>query len=309
MHRGPLTDFYLHLMALVLSVVVVHAGYLLVIRPGAAALMATSAEVVASTRAGTEAEAEPEPEPQVEAGTEVEAEVEAGTEAEIGIGVPAVATTDDAAELMRSPLIVLKDVEQEICLILMLWALLMIALKIHYVLRARRAFAEDLLPIAPGHRILPDDVRQYLRPLLVEPAHERGLIARALVSGLQRFGVTAEVPAVVAAVHETIDVEADRLDAELAMLRYIVWAIPSIGFIGTVRGIGDALGQAQRAIDGDIAGVTASLGVAFNSTFVALLASMVVMFLMYQLQLLQERLIVDAHAYCDETLVQHLAAR
>ena len=48
------------------------------------------------------------------------------------------------------------------------------------------------------------------------------------------------------------------------MIRYIVWAIPSIGFIGTVRGIGQALGQAHRAVEGDIVGVTASLGVAFS---------------------------------------------
>ncbi len=38
------------------------------------------------------------------------------------------------------------------------------------------------------------------------------------------------------------------------MIRYISWAIPSIGFIGTVRGIGEALAQADKAVQGDIAG-------------------------------------------------------
>ena len=61
------------------------------------------------------------------------------------------------------------------------------------------------------------------------------------------------------------------------MVRYITWAIPSIGFIGTVRGIGDALGQAYKAVEGDISGVTVSLGVAFNSTFVALVLSIIMM--------------------------------
>ena len=55
-------------------------------------------------------------------------------------------------------------------------------------------------------------------------------------------------------------------------------AIPSIGFIGTVRGIGEALSQAHVAVEGDIAGMTASLGVAFNSTFVALVVSIFLMF-------------------------------
>ena len=90
------------------------------------------------------------------------------------------------------------------------------------------------------------------------------------------------------------------------MVRYIAWAIPSIGFIGTVRGIGDALGKAHQAVEGNIAGVTQSLGVAFNSTFIALLISIVLMFLLHQLQQQQERLVLDTETYVDEHLIQHL---
>jgi biopolymer transport protein ExbB/TolQ len=103
--------------------------------------------------------------------------------------------------------------------------------------------------------------------------------------------------------------ENDRLDSELSMIRYITWAIPSIGFIGTVRGIGAALGQAHEAMQGNIAGVTSSLGVAFNSTFIALLISMVVMFFMHQLQLVQERLVLDTHDYCENRLIRFLKAK
>ena len=107
---------------------------------------------------------------------------------------------------------------------------------------------------------------------------------------------------------EYVQAEGERLDSELSMIRYISWAIPSIGFIGTVRGIGEALAQADKAVQGDIAGVTQSLGVAFNSTFIALLISIVLMFLLHQLQLRQERLVLDAEGYVDEHLLQHLQA-
>ena len=93
------------------------------------------------------------------------------------------------------------------------------------------------------------------------------------------------------------------------MVRYIAWAIPSIGFIGTVRGISQALGQAYKAVEGDISGVTANLGVAFNSTFITLVISIVVMFLMHQLQLVQERLVRDVQNYCDRRLLRHLRVR
>ena len=108
-------------------------------------------------------------------------------------------------------------------------------------------------------------------------------------------------------IKEQCDIEAERLDSELSMVRYIAWAIPSIGFIGTVRGIGEALGQAYKAVEGDISGVTASLGVAFNSTFVALILSIIIMFCLHQLQLSQERLVLDCQRCADQQLLRHLA--
>ena len=93
------------------------------------------------------------------------------------------------------------------------------------------------------------------------------------------------------------------------MIRYIAWAIPSIGFIGTVRGIGEALGLAHKALEGDISGVTASLGLAFNSTLIALILSIILMFALYQLQLLQERLVLDTQTACDRGLIQNLQSQ
>ena len=68
----------------------------------------------------------------------------------------------------------------------------------------------------------------------------------------------------------------------------------------------EALAQADKAVQGDIAGVTQSLGVAFNSTFIALLISIFLMFLVYQLQLLQERLVFDSENYTNDKLIRHM---
>jgi biopolymer transport protein ExbB/TolQ len=130
-----------------------------------------------------------------------------------------------------------------------------------------------------------------------------------LLAALQRFSSTRNIQDVSDATHAYCSAEGERLDAELSMVRYIAWAIPSIGFIGTVRGIGLALGQAYKAVQGDIFDVTQSLGIAFNSTLIALLISIVLMFLLHQLQLLQERYILDTEAYCEEKLTSHLHTR
>ncbi len=73
-----------------------------------------------------------------------------------------------------------------------------------------------------------------------------------------------------------------------------------------MRGIGEALAQADLAVQGDISGVTQSLGLAFNSTFTALLISIFLMFLVHQLQLLQERLVYDSESYTNDKLIRHM---
>ena len=158
-------------------------------------------------------------------------------------------------------------------------------------------------------RILPEDTREFARQLQNMPdTRQRLLLPRALLTALQRFNSTRNVQDVASTAHTVCESEADRLESELSMIRYIAWAIPSIGFIGTVRGIGEALAQADRAVQGDITGVTQSLGVAFNSTFIALLISIILMFLVHQLQLFQERLVFDSEFYCDQKLIRHMKA-
>ena len=105
------------------------------------------------------------------------------------------------------------------------------------------------------------------------------------------------------------DSEADRLDSGLAMIRYIAWAIPAIGFIGTVRHIGDALLQAHKAVTGDITGVTSDLGIAFNATFVALLLTIILMFFLHQLQQAQEGFVHDTDHWIDQHLIRHMQVR
>jgi biopolymer transport protein ExbB/TolQ len=203
--------------------------------------------------------------------------------------------------------VLIKDLEQEACFILMFWALAIMGYKSVKILAERRLLDVDLIPVAEGMRILPEDTREFARQVQALPDdRQRMLLPRALLSALRRFNSTRNIQDVSTITHTICESEAERLESELSMIRYISWAIPSIGFIGTVRGIGEALAQADKAVQGDIAGVTQSLGVAFNSTFIALLISIFLMFLVHQLQLLQERLVFDSEIYTNDKLIRHL---
>ena len=209
----------------------------------------------------------------------------------------------------RRVAVLIKDFEQEACFILMFWALAIMGYKAVKITAERRLLDVDLVPVAEGMRILPEDTREFARQVQQLPDNQQQLLLpRALLNALRRFNSTHSIQDVSSSTNTICESEAERLESELSMIRYISWAIPSIGFIGTVRGIGEALAQADKAVQGDIAGVTQSLGVAFNSTFIALLISIFLMFLVYQLQLLQERLVFDTQAYCDDKLIRHMRA-
>lgn len=209
----------------------------------------------------------------------------------------------------RSFAVVIRDFEQESCFILLFWALAIMGYKGRRTLRERDMLDLRLLDIPEGTSVLPQDAREYSRALEALPEQQQDfLLPRTLLSALQRFATTGSIQAVSNTIKEHCEIESDRLDSEMSMVRYIAWAIPSIGFIGTVRGIGDALGQAYKAVEGDISGVTVSLGVAFNSTFVALVLSIIIMFCLHQLQLSQERLVLDCQRYADKRLLRFLVA-
>jgi len=259
------TEFIYQLFALIITIIVVHATYVALVRPQAEAFVAYET---------TQTRQDPDYVPR------------------------------------RSPYVVVKDYEQETCFILVIWALAIIGYKGVAAVRERRLLGMELVPLSEGMSVLPEDTRELGRHIQGLPARLQGaLLPRALMVALHRFASTHNIQDVSSAVHGVCEAESERLDSEMSMIRYIAWAVPSIGFIGTVRGIGDALGQAHKAVEGDISGVTASLGVAFNSTLVALLLSIVLMFALHQLQSLQERLILDSEDYCDQRLIRHMRVR
>ncbi len=257
-------EFIFQLFALIISIIIVHAFYVSVVRPNAAQVIEEQA---------------------------------------------AAAAADPDYVRARSTWVLIKDLEQESCFILMFWALAIMGYKTVSILNERKLLDIDLVPVAEGMRILPEDTREFARQVEALPEENRQmLLPRALLNALHRCGSTWNIQDVSIRTHTICESEAEKLESELSMIRYITWAIPSIGFIGTVRGIGEALAQADKAVHGDIAGVTLSLGIAFNSTFIALLISIFLMFLVHQLQLLEDNLVFDSENYCDDKLIRHMKA-
>lgn len=215
--------------------------------------------------------------------------------------------------------LILKDYEQQICLTLLVWAIMILAYKFS-LLRVeaksveKLGFSEKASPNTESPltgcqsitRATAHVIGREMNSTLPKQTRENQLLPYVLLRGLERYHLTGSVQETTETIMGRLEIAAEQQESELSMLRYLAWAIPSIGFIGTVRGIGVALMRADEALTGDLSGVTGALGVAFNSTLVALFISILLMLLIHWLQSGQESLILRLQTICREQFLDKL---
>ena len=155
-------------------------------------------------------------------------------------------------EQQRSIWIILKDFEQETCLILMFWAIYLIADKFIHITKTNYLFEVDFFKncdmSSAAISAVVDDLENLRGGIANTP------LIRTLKVSLRRFLLSQDIHATAEVIEAECVALGNKNEAENSMIRYLIWAIPSIGFIGTVRGIGQALAQADKALAGDISG-------------------------------------------------------
>ncbi|HIF30713.1 MAG: MotA/TolQ/ExbB proton channel family protein [Pirellulaceae bacterium] len=172
-------------------------------------------------------------------------------------------------------------------------------LKLIDVLRNASAIKSPLLPDAPtgGQRV--GDTPRLLEHLsqLASPISE-SYLGRRLRDGLQfvsRRGMADELDD---ELKYLADQELARQHQSFSFVRIIIWATPMLGFLGTVIGIAQALGNldaSELASSADTAmdKLLAGLYVAFDTTALALSLSIVLMFIQFFIDRLETQ-ILDA---------------
>jgi biopolymer transport protein ExbB/TolQ len=198
--------------------------------------------------------------------------------------------------------------EQIACYCCFLWAGLILLSRYMEVRRQRRAFSLQLLP--PEQYILPGDARLHQRRI-DEQVGRKGpfMLANMLRLALGKYAVSRSGHDVAETVRTQADVDMNRLVSSMSMVHYLAWAIPAIGFLGTVRGLAGSLSlgsETKMAVGLFIKEATGHLNVAFDCTLVALALSLVCMFLLHSVQREEEGLVIDCQQYALENLVNRL---
>lgn len=88
------------------------------------------------------------------------------------------------------------------------------------------------------------------------------------------------------------EVASDRLHAGYALVRTITWAVPILGFLGTVIGITLAISNlTPEQLDKSLSTVTGGLGIAFDTTALALALSVVLVFTSFLVERSEQRIL------------------
>jgi biopolymer transport protein ExbB/TolQ len=201
--------------------------------------------------------------------------------------------------------------EQVACYFCFTWAGFILLSRYFEVRRQRRAFGLDLLPTDEGVRILPEDARPLLRRLEHQTSHSGPMILANMIRlGLAKYATSKSSQDVSETVRTQADVEQGRLVSGMATVHYLAWAIPALGFLGTVRGLAGSLTMANKVDEESLQlflkQTTDHLTIAFDCTLIALLLSLFLMFLIHSVQRDEDALVIDCQEYCLEHLVNRL---
>lgn len=178
--------------------------------------------------------------------------------------------------------------------------------------RQRRAFGLGLLPTEEGARILPEDARPLQRKVEHVSAQKGPFILANLIRvALGKYAVSRSSQDVSETVRTQAEVDLGRLVTSMATVHYLAWAIPAIGFLGTVRGLAMSFTMAgsdkvNLPIAEFLGQATNHLNTAFDCTLVALALSLPIMFWIHSVQRDEESLVIDCQQYCLEHLINRI---
>jgi hypothetical protein len=193
---------------------------------------------------------------------------------------------------------------EKVEVVLFCCAVCVLAGKLLAHLRERLACANPPLPDWDGKPVPVAHVETLWQQLALQPARlRRSWLGR-------RVGAVLDFVSSRGSAHELddqlrclADNDAMALEGSYALLRLIIWAIPILGFLGTVLGITQAIsGVSPEQLEHSLSGVTDGLSQAFDATAMALFLTMILMFLCYLVERMEQAVIEAIDRYVDEEL-------
>lgn len=196
------------------------------------------------------------------------------------------------------------------------WSLSILFVKGSKLREQRRALTIKPVPVDPDfvlNRETANEVLLRLRSIVDNTGHYVLLnrVDRAL-SNLQNIGRIGDVSEIL---RSQAEYDENQLSSSFTLLNGFLWSTPVFGFVGTVLGLSEAVrgfgGTLQGASDlsvlkGSLQTVTGGLGVAFETTLVALVCALATQLLISAMQMRESRFLDECNDYCHAHIISKL---
>lgn len=185
-------------------------------------------------------------------------------------------------------------------------------LKVIKIQSELRAFKKDLIPDTISFENFRSLQLEQIRQSLIK---EKSLLARRCSRVIAAYIVSGNRQTATECAMEDSAFYSSTAETSYSVARILVWAIPLLGFIGTVVGISGAVngfsGFLQQSSDIEqikqgIGTVTSGLAVAFDTTLLALFVSVLVMIPLVLVERQESRLLLAIDIYINDKILPRL---
>lgn len=194
------------------------------------------------------------------------------------------------------------------------WGLVILVMKWKKNQAQAQAALLNLFPERLGKEIHAGNVGSFIDNIYSTPLSLRdSLIVNRIRKALELFESRTDNGEVGAFLNTQSDIDANRSSGSYALVKVFLWAIPILGFIGTVMGLSVAVGSLAmgdntdpEALKSSINSLTEGLGVAFDTTLLGLILSILMSFPLAAVQKKEDETLTMIDAYCVEKLLPKL---
>jgi biopolymer transport protein ExbB/TolQ len=195
------------------------------------------------------------------------------------------------------------------------WSAAILVFKWTKIRLQRRALDISILPEST-FVLSPNTVDQVMQNvnLQVEQPKQFFLFNRIIgtLSNLKNIGMISDVSDILRSYNEQ---DEEAVETSYSLLNGFLWAIPVLGFIGTVQGLSVAIGEFgsvlqqgadMGALTSSLQTVTGGLATAFETTLVALVFALFLHLWATAMRKTEDELLHACSEYCSQNIVGHL---
>ena len=196
------------------------------------------------------------------------------------------------------------------------WSMAILFIKNSKLKLQKRALELDIVPQDTDFVLAPNSASLIINAMYakVDDPQKFLLLNRVArsISNLKNIGRISDVA-------ETLGAQAENdenyLESTYTLLKGFIWAIPVLGFIGTVLGLSEAIGGFGKVVamgadldklKDSLSGVTAGLAIAFETTLIALVFALFIQLVMTMMKKKEEDFLDECSDYCHRNIITKL---